>query len=82
MLGTRHLVEQLAVVEQRAHERADRDPGERAVVGAAAAPEPVAGGGDGEARHEHHVGRADRVDAEQVAGGPEQPAGRRGEAAR
>src|SRR5215468_2229134 len=49
----RDLVQQLAVVEERDRGDAGRDPGQGAVVAAAAAAEPDAAAVDGQGRHQH-----------------------------
>ena len=74
--GRRDRVEQLVVEQQRAHERADRDAGERPVVGAAAASEPHAGAVHRQRRHQHHVGGGDRLAPEPRTGRLEQPPAR------
>ena len=71
--STGHVEADLVVVQQHAGEGADGHPAERPVVGAAAAAEPVAGRGDGEARHQDDVGGGDRVDAQPRTGRLEQP---------
>ena len=62
------ILDQFAVVEQRDDRRPGRHPGQRPVVGAAAAPEAHAAPVDRQRRHEHDGGRADRVEPEPVAG--------------
>ena len=62
------------VVEQRDQRDQRADPGQRAVVAAAAAAEPVPGPVDGQRGHQHHVGPGHRVDAARRLARLQQPA--------
>src|SRR5215469_216350 len=65
----RDLVQQLAVVDERDRGDSVRDPGQGAVVAAAAAAEPDAAAVDGQGRHQHQVGPGYRVHAAGRLGG-------------
>ncbi len=75
----RHVDADLVVVQQHAGERADRHPGQRPVVAAAARPSRTPAGDDRQPGHQHDVGGGDGVDAERRAGRLEQPEPRRGQ---
>src|SRR5215472_7991550 len=65
----RDLVQQFAVIEERDGGDAGRDPGQGAVIAAAAAAEPDAVAVDGQGGHQHQVGPGYRVHAAGRLGG-------------